>query len=41
MLLTATYSLNATVTRTGPITHHGNPPHVATTVTGTGAITRG
>lgn len=41
MLLTATNNLNATVTGAGSITYYGNPPHVATTVTGTGAITRG
>jgi Putative auto-transporter adhesin, head GIN domain len=41
MLLTATNSLNATVTGAGSITYYGNPPHVATTVTGNGAITPG
>ena len=40
MLLTATHSLNATVTGDGAINYYGNPPHVATTVTGNGVITR-
>lgn len=39
--VTATASLNARVPGEGAIIYSGNPPQVATSVTGTGAITRG
>jgi Putative auto-transporter adhesin, head GIN domain len=41
IMLTATGSLNAAVTGDGAILYSGNPAHVTTTVTGTGAITPG
>jgi len=39
--VTATRSLDAAVPGSGSITYRGNPPHVATSVTGSGAVTRG
>lgn len=39
--VTATASLNAEVPGTGAITYSGNPARLTTSVTGTGAITRG
>jgi hypothetical protein len=39
--LTATHSLKASVSGTGTILYSGNPPHVTTTVSGTGTITPG
>jgi len=39
--VTATASLNAAVPGTGAIIYGGNPPHVISSVTGTGAVTRG
>ena len=39
--VTATASLDAAVPGTGAIIYSGNPPQVATSVTGTGVITRG
>jgi Putative auto-transporter adhesin, head GIN domain len=39
--VTATSSLNAAVPGTGAIIYGGNPPHVTSRVTGTGAVTRG
>ncbi len=39
--VTATASLDAAVAGTGAIVYGGNPPHVTTSVTGTGAVTRG
>ena len=39
--VTATWSLNAAVPGTGAIIFSGNPPHVISSVTGTGAVTRG
>ena len=41
ILLTATHRLNANVSGTGTILYSGNPPHVTTTVTGSGTITAG
>ena len=38
--MNATASLNATVSGTGAIIYDGNPPHVTTNVTGTGAVMR-
>jgi len=39
--VTATTSLDAAVPGTGAIIYSGNPPQVTTSVTGTGAVTRG
>lgn len=39
--VTATTSLDAAVPGTGAIIYGGNPPQVTTSVTGTGAVTRG
>lgn len=39
--LTATSSLYAAITGTGAISYTGNPPHLTTKITGTGAITPG
>jgi Putative auto-transporter adhesin, head GIN domain len=39
--LTATNRLDAIVTGSGSIRYLGNPPHITTSVTGAGAITRG
>jgi len=39
--VTATASLNAAVPGTGAIIYSGNPPQVTSSVTGTGAVTRG
>ena len=39
--VTATASLNAAVPGTGAIVYSGNPPQVTSSVTGTGAVTRG
>ena len=39
--VTATASLNAAVPGTGAIVYSGNPPRVTSSVTGTGAVTRG
>ncbi len=39
IMLTATRSLSGSVSGSGTILYHGNPPHISTTVTGTGAIT--
>lgn len=41
ILLTATKTLDASVTGSGAIVYRGNPAHVTTGVTGVGAITRG
>ena len=41
IVLTATHRLDANVSGTGTILYGGNPPHVATTVSGTGTITAG
>jgi hypothetical protein len=39
--VTATTSLNATVSGTGAIIYNGNPPHVTRNITGTGAVMPG
>ena len=39
--VTATASLDAAVPGDGAIIYSGNPPQVTTSVTGTGAVTRG
>ncbi len=39
--VTATASLNAAVPGEGAIIYGGNPPQVTTSITGTGAVTRG
>jgi Putative auto-transporter adhesin, head GIN domain len=41
IMLTATHSLNANVSGSGTILYSGNPPHLTTTVTGSGTITAG
>ena len=41
MRVTATARLNAAVPGTGAIIYSGNPPHVTSSVTGSGAVTRG
>ena len=39
--VTATTSLDAAVPGTGAIIYGGNPPHLTTSITGTGAVLRG
>jgi hypothetical protein len=39
--VTATTSLDAAVPGSGTIIYSGNPPQVTTSVTGSGAVTRG
>jgi len=39
--VTATASLDAAVPGDGAIIYGGNPPHLATSITGTGAVLRG
>jgi putative autotransporter adhesin-like protein len=41
IMLTATHSLDATVSGTGTILYGGDPPHATTRVTGTGTISAG
>jgi hypothetical protein len=41
IILTATHSLNASVSSSGTILYSGNPPHVTTKLTGKGTITAG
>jgi hypothetical protein len=41
IMLTATHSLNASVSSSGAILYSGNPPHVTTALTGNGTITPG
>ena len=41
IMLTATHSLNAGVSGSGTIVYGGNPPHVTTSVSGSGTITAG
>jgi hypothetical protein len=41
ILVTATKRLNASVPGTGSISYGGNPSHVTTSITGSGAVTRG
>jgi Putative auto-transporter adhesin, head GIN domain len=41
ILVTATHVLDASVPGSGTVFYRGNPEHVKTTVTGSGAVTRG
>jgi Putative auto-transporter adhesin, head GIN domain len=41
IVVTATHSLDASVPGSGAIVYHGDPAHVTTSITGSGAVTRG
>ena len=41
IVVTATHSLDASVPGSGAIVYHGDPAHVTTSLTGSGAVTRG